>query len=41
MEKTFEQRQEIRQRWQMRGILRQIQSLLPEGYVATNTNFTA
>ena len=37
MEKTFEQRQEIRQRWQMRGILRQIQSLLPEGYVATNT----
>ena len=37
MEKTFKQRQDIRNRWQMRGILRQIQSLLPEGFHTTNT----
>ena len=37
MEKNFEEREAIRNRWMLRGILRQIQSLLPEGYVATNT----
>lgn len=36
-QKTEEQKQEIRNRWQMRCILRKIQASLPEGYVTTNT----
>lgn len=36
MEKTFEQRQDIRNRWRHRCLLRQIDQLLPAGYVVKN-----
>ena len=37
MVKTFEEREAIRNRWMLRGIMNKIQALLPEGYIATNS----